>query len=295
MLNLAFSLHQTTSLVSAGILEQHTGWMHDERIISSFEIIIGIKGTLYMTQAGMNYEVHPGNMLLLLPGLQHGGMRPCAGDISFYWFHFLVKRYSIVEDNLMQNRLWMLSNKTEPGSVHECILPLYCALSPSDELQIFLSQMLHVNNVPYYTRQMQDNLLSLLLIQLTQNYIDIYRSINAVHQSSRTFTEMLEWLRMNYDQRLLITDVARRFNYNDDYFSRMFKMRTGYYFADYMNHLRINRAKTLLYQTTCSIKEIAYQVGFPDEKYFMRVFRKYEGITALHYRNAFYLTHKNLK
>ena len=75
----------------------------------------------------------------------------------------------------------------------------------------------------------------------------------------------------------------------------MFKMRTGYYFADYMNHLRINRAKTLLYQTTCSIKEIAYQVGFLDEKYFMRVFKKNEGITAMQYRNAFYLTHKNLK
>ena len=40
---------------------------------------------------------------------------------------------------------------------------------------------------------------------------------------------------------------------------------------------------------------ILHQVGFLDEKYFMRVFKKNEGITAMQYRNAFYLTHKNLK
>lgn len=50
---------------------------------------------------------------------------------------------------------------------------------------------------------------------------------------------MLEWLRLNYDRHLLIADVTQRFNYNEDYFSRVFRKRTGVYFADYMNRLRI--------------------------------------------------------
>ena len=40
-------------------------------------------------------------------------------------------------------------------------------------------------------------------------------------------------------------------------------------------------------------KEIAWQCGFPDEKYFMRLFRETEGMTPTAYRNAYHRTHVN--
>lgn len=73
----------------------------------------------------------------------------------------------------------------------------------------------------------------------------------------------------------------------------MFRKRTGTYFTDYVNQIRIAKARTLLYRTMLSIKEIAWQVGFADEKYFMKVFKKIEGISPTQYRNAFYLMHQN--
>jgi YesN/AraC family two-component response regulator len=48
-----------------------------------------------------------------------------------------------------------------------------------------------------------------------------------------------------------------------------------------------------LYSTTLSIKEIGFQVGFSDEKYFMKVFKKLEGLSPSQYRHAFYLLHQN--
>ena len=295
MLNLSFSLHQPISFVSAGILEQQAGWIHGERVIDSFELILCLKGTLWITQAGETHAVGPGNTLLLLPGLPHAGARACEGELSFFWMHFLVRKYTTPEDNELHNRLWVLSEKNGAGSAHECLLPSYCPLPEDDKLQIFANQLLHVNGTFYYTRHMQDALTTTLLIQLVQNYMDYYRTLHETERGNRSFTEMLEWLRLNYDRHLLIADVTQRFNYNEDYFSRVFRKRTGVYFADYMNRLRINRAKTLLYQTNGTVKEIAYQVGFSDEKYFMKTFKRYEGISASQYRNAFYLTHKNIR
>lgn len=69
--------------------------------------------------------------------------------------------------------------------------------------------------------------------------------------------------------------------------------KTGIHFIDYVNRLRIEKAKNLLYSTTLSIKEIGFQVGFSDEKYFMKVFKKLEGLSPSQYRHAFYLLHQN--
>lgn len=292
---LSFSLHQTISLVSAGILEQREGWVHDGRVISSFEIIIGVKGTLYITQSKEMYSVNPGNMLILLPGEYHVGTKPCEEDTSFYWLHFLMKKHTLTADSDIRDRLMILANKQDPASIHECMLPIFHPFPPEAKSQILVNQLLHVDNYPYYTKHMQNGLLSVLLTQLAQNYVEAFQSMNSSTHENRPFSEMLEWIRTNADQKLTVADVAKRFHYNDDYFSRIFCARTGQRFSDYVNRLRINKAKSLLFQTNLSVKEIAYQVGFTDEKYFMNVFKRYERITALQYRNAFYLTHKNIK
>jgi YesN/AraC family two-component response regulator len=43
---------------------------------------------------------------------------------------------------------------------------------------------------------------------------------------------------------------------------------------EYLHYLKIRKAKELLSSTSYSIKEISYQVGINDEKYFMRLFKK---------------------
>ena len=42
------------------------------------------------------------------------------------------------------------------------------------------------------------------------------------------------------------------------------------------------------------IKEISLEVGFYDEKYFMKTFKKYEDVTASEYRQSYFRTHINI-
>ena len=53
---------------------------------------------------------------------------------------------------------------------------------------------------------------------------------------------------------------------------------------DYLNHFRIEQAKELLCQTELSIKNISIDVGFSDEFYFSRLFKKSVGVSPQHYR-----------
>lgn len=47
----------------------------------------------------------------------------------------------------------------------------------------------------------------------------------------------------------------------------------------------ILEAKRLLYNTTSSVKEIAYQLSFEDASYFTKYFKSFTGLTPLEYRN----------
>ena len=66
--------------------------------------------------------------------------------------------------------------------------------------------------------------------------------------------------------------------------SRAFKKRTGYYFADYVQQLRIKEAMTLLSESDESITKIALHVGFSGSSSFSRTFKKITDETPIGYR-----------
>lgn len=84
---------------------------------------------------------------------------------------------------------------------------------------------------------------------------------------------------------LSIKDVAESIHLNPSYTSSLFKEETHQTFSEFVNRLRLIRAKGLLLQTDKKIYEIAEEVGFSSSKYFVQVFRDVESMTPNHYRN----------
>lgn len=68
------------------------------------------------------------------------------------------------------------------------------------------------------------------------------------------------------------------------YLSRYFKQQTGCNFIYYLYRLRIDKAKEMLKNSGFKINQIAENVGFSDVNNFIRMFKKYEGITPGKYR-----------
>ncbi|HEY5584401.1 MAG TPA: AraC family transcriptional regulator [Ruminiclostridium sp.] len=67
--------------------------------------------------------------------------------------------------------------------------------------------------------------------------------------------------------------------------SSMFKNDTGIPLKKYLCQRIVQKAKEMLLLSELSVKEIAYKLGFTDEFYFSRFFKKYEGISPKLYRN----------
>ena len=95
-----------------------------------------------------------------------------------------------------------------------------------------------------------------------------------------------EYIRENYHRDLSLDEVSRQLDLSPYYFSKLFKEETGSNFVEYVTSLRINRAKEMLRQEECSMKEICAEVGYSDPNYFSRIFKKNTGLTPTEYREG---------
>ncbi len=96
---------------------------------------------------------------------------------------------------------------------------------------------------------------------------------------------LLGVIEREYGKRLSLEELADRFHVTPEYLSALFKKRTGVCFSDYLKYYRIERAKELIANQRLKIYEVAYKVGYPDPRYFCRVFKNVVGVSAGEYMN----------
>lgn len=101
---------------------------------------------------------------------------------------------------------------------------------------------------------------------------------------SKLAADVAEYVRQNYaDANLGVTSIAENYNIHIVYLSRAFKEQTGEGLADYINKVRIEKAKALLREMD-TVEDVSSAVGYNNIRTFMRVFKKVEGITPGKYR-----------
>ncbi|MFB9330979.1 helix-turn-helix domain-containing protein [Paenibacillus aurantiacus] len=80
--------------------------------------------------------------------------------------------------------------------------------------------------------------------------------------------------------------LAHIFDISPSYLSRMFKEHTSINFLNYLIDVRMKEAKTLLLQSQLHVQDIALRVGYTNLSSFLRIFKKYYGMTPSELRNA---------
>jgi two-component system response regulator YesN len=75
-----------------------------------------------------------------------------------------------------------------------------------------------------------------------------------------------------------VSEISERLGLHPNYFSSLFKHRTGQTFSDYLRSVRIKKAMELMTTTNLKIYEIACQVGYNDNAQFYRAFRQVTGV-----------------
>lgn len=291
------SITTPIEFISGGQFISDIPWTHSKRVNDNFEIIIGVNKTLYIQQDDIQYEVTPGSVLLLLPGHTHLGYRESEEQLSFYWFHFnLPGDYRFIDVNSMDEDVSILRKDPDwHRSITDVYIPLFSAPASIERLNILFHQLMHTVQSNYYTNYSAYYLLTSLIIELSEQTITNFYFPNNRTSRSANLEKIVEWTRIHAMGNITVASIAKKFNYNKAYLSRFFKQGTGMSLQEYIHLQKISRAKDLLSRSMLSIKEISSTIGIHDEKYFMKLFKKYEKMTPTEFRQAFTKTYMNNK
>lgn len=104
--------------------------------------------------------------------------------------------------------------------------------------------------------------------------------------SNPSIKEALIYVNNNLNRQITLKEVADCVHLNASYFSVLFKEQTRLTFSEYITRKRLQIAKNLLLTTDSQIEDIALEVGYQTGKYFIKIFKDYEGITPSKYRKT---------
>ena len=127
-------------------------------------------------------------------------------------------------------------------------------------------------------------LLLQLLYFVCENGVEIKTDDHTQPESLVRLKNILEYIDEHYHEPLTQADIATRFYFTPQYFSRYFKQCTGVTFSEHLAGRRIHGARQELIHTDKLITEIAFNNGFSDERSFINAFKKLYQVTPLQYR-----------
>ena len=120
-------------------------------------------------------------------------------------------------------------------------------------------------------------------------FTSLYCICDELKESRSTSDIMLriaQYMELNYTKPFIQSEYAKLFYINKDYMSRKFTSTFHVNMLTYLNQIRIRHARELLSDFSLKIQDIAYAVGFKDEKYFAKQFKKLTNTTPGDYRAA---------
>ncbi|OGX68692.1 MAG: DNA-binding response regulator [Paenibacillus sp. RIFOXYA1_FULL_44_5] len=96
--------------------------------------------------------------------------------------------------------------------------------------------------------------------------------------------QAIQFIEEHLHESFSLRDAADHIHLNPSYLSSLFKEQTNLNFSEYVTRSRMQKAKELLLQTNLPITEIAEKVGYQTAKYFIKLFKEYEGSSPSFYR-----------
>lgn len=267
---IAINLQNNPNFLYSGKSVNVTPRKHLSRTLKSYELFFVQDGELSMQQT-QEITVKKDEILFHCKDEWQTGTKYSAN--AFYWLHFDGEALTF-PDELSAARFCAENKKWIFFAEH---FPL-CA---PDRITLFLNQ---INHYAYEKggEIIQNALTAALFAELARQYAQA-----PTVQADARFNELVAYIGLNIAAPLTLTALAEKFCYNPKYLSRIFHERTGETLKGYINSRRIALAKKLLLTQNGTVKQIAREVGFEDEYYFMRVFKTATGQTPKGYRKTY--------
>ncbi len=228
------------------------------RVVNEYQLVYVTKGRGSFTSGDRSWPVLAGSVLAVFPGVRHS-YRP---DPDSGWEEYWVGFRGPSADELRDSGFHSPTTPFFPVGVQQSILSVF-----SDIFSVVESQE------PYYQFRA-----GALVMVLLAEILGRARKAEQ-HSESEALVERAKFLmRENVYGTMSVDEVGEKLGVAQARFYESFKAYTGMTPYQYFIQLKINRAKELLASGGISVKEVAYRLGFDDQYYFSRLFKKKSGV-----------------
>jgi two-component system response regulator YesN len=113
-----------------------------------------------------------------------------------------------------------------------------------------------------------------------------FKSSNEQERANAVIHSLSTYISEHLEEDLSLVRLAELYHFNPSYLSRFFKQEMGINLSEFIDELRIRRAKELLRNADLMVREVALQVGYEAAHSFTRFFKKVTGMTPQEFRES---------
>ena len=215
---------------------------------------------------GKQYEILPGDFILIPAGTPHVYQANHQNPWTIHWVHFLgLHALEMVEQFFNQHNEYKSSTLIQQSRVL-LFEDIYA------NLEMGYSQ----DSLCYSNLCFKHYLASFIYKEHFNRY--------AKRPAEDAIELSIEFMKSHIDQLLTLEDLAREVHLSSSHYSFLFRKKTGFSPIDHFNHLKVQKACQFLLFTDLRVKEIADKLGIMDPYYFSRMFSKIMGMSPATYR-----------
>jgi len=123
------------------------------------------------------------------------------------------------------------------------------------------------------------------LAKILKRFSDCVFNLKSVKHAD-LIQKAIHYLNAHYGSKVSLQDVADHVCMSPSHFSKVFKDEMGQSFVDFLGGIRIEKSKLLLRERTIPLVDVAGMVGFDDQSYFSKVFKRFTGQSPGRYRES---------
>lgn len=261
-------LNQTIDILTGGTYTGNSSWNKKHSDIDNcFKVYQITAGELFLSDENKEYRLESGNLYFI-----NGNKlvaQQCRESFSTNWLHFIPKDIIIYHSLLSMP---LIVNLTGAAEIIANSLP---------DIEVLISGK-HASGKECLLESLrvQTGIQSILIYLLEKYSLASPKEIYSIH----AIEPAIQYIKEHYTEPIRLKQLADCCNISPNYFHKIFSKALQTTPANFISLLRMNAALPLLLDNEHNIKEIAFKLGFYDDAYFSRVFKRYYGITPGEYR-----------
>ena len=255
------------SIFNCGLERCAPGQTWGPGIRDHYLIHLVVSGKGVFEVGGRTYEVVPGDLFFAKPSQ----LIRYTADEQQPWEYSWVGFNGACANKLVQQTpfsdLHPVHHCKDPQTVREALYNIYLSRGTEPQNEALMTGYLY-----------------LFMAQLMKEAREAMP--NTPSSSSQYVLAAIKYIQFNYSHDISVDDIAKAVGVSRSHLYRVFMSNVGQSPIDYLTGYRISEACSLLKNTGLSIAEIAVSVGFFDQFYFSRVFKKVKGVPPSKYLAA---------